>query len=106
MAEFIKTAGEEGMMVILRPGLMFVRVGIRWLSWWLQNVKGMEIRRDNPEFLKYTKAYIDRLYKEVGSLQCTKGGPIVMVQCENEFGSYVAQRKDIPFGRTSTLTID
>lgn len=60
------------------------------------NVKGMEIRRDNPEFLKYTKAYIDRLYKEVGSLQCTKGGPIVMVQCENEFGSYVAQRKDIP----------
>ena len=97
LAEFIKTAGEEGMMVILRPGPY---VCAEWefggYPWWLQNVKGMEIRRDNPEFLKYTKAYIDRLYKEVGSLQCTKGGPIVMVQCENEFGSYVAQRKDIP----------
>ena len=52
----------EGMMVILRPGPY---VCAEWefggYPWWLQNVKGMEIRRDNPEFLKYTKAYIDRL---------------------------------------------
>ena len=56
-----------------------------------------KIKRDNTEFLKYTKKYIDRLYQEVGPLQCTKGGPIIMVQCENEFGSYVSQRKDISF---------
>lgn len=97
LAEYIKIAGEEDMMVILRPGPY---VCAEWefggYPWWLQNVEGMEIRRDNAEFLKYTKAYIERLYKEVGNLQCTKGGPIVMVQCENEFGSYVAQRKDIP----------
>ena len=97
LAEYIKIAGEEGMMVILRPGPY---VCAEWefggYPWWLQNVEGMEIRRDNAEFLKHTKMYIDRLYKEVGNLQCTQGGPIVMVQCENEFGSYVAQRKDIP----------
>ena len=97
LAEYIKIAGEEGMMVILRPGPY---VCAEWefggYPWWLQNVEGMEIRRDNEAFLKHTKAYIERLYKEVGHLQCTKGGPIVMVQCENEFGSYVAQRKDIP----------
>lgn len=97
LAEYIKTAGEEGMMVILRPGPY---VCAEWefggYPWWLQNVEGMEIRRDNPEFLKYTKRYIDRLYKEVGDLQVSKGGPIIMVQAENEFGSYVAQRKDIP----------
>jgi len=29
-------------------------------------------------------------------LQITKGGPVIMIQAENEFGSYVAQRKDIP----------
>ena len=56
----------------------------------------MEIRRDNPEFLKRTKLYIDKLYEQVGDLQVSKGGPIIMVQAENEFGSYVAQRKDIP----------
>lgn len=97
LAEFVRTAGEEGLMVILRPGPY---VCAEWefggYPWWLQNIKGMEIRRDNKEFLRCTKNYIERLYKEVGNLQCTKGGPIIMIQCENEFGSYVSQRKDIP----------
>lgn len=97
LAGFIKTAGEEGLMVILRPGPY---VCAEWefggYPWWLQNVPGLELRRDNEQFLKYTKLYIDRLYKEIGNLQITKGGPIVMVQAENEFGSYVSQRKDIP----------
>lgn len=97
LAEYIRIAGEEGMMVILRPGPY---VCAEWefggYPWWLQNVPGMEIRRDNAEFLKYTKKYIDRLFQEVGHLQCSNGGPIVMVQCENEFGSYVAQRQDVP----------
>jgi len=97
LAEYIKTAGEEGMMVILRPGPY---VCAEWefggYPWWLQNVEGMEIRRDNEAFLAHTQKYINRLYQEVGHLQCTKGGPIIMVQCENEFGSYVHQRQDIP----------
>lgn len=97
LAEYIKIAGEEGLMVILRPGPY---VCAEWefggYPWWLQNVEGLELRRDNGQFLKYTQLYINRLYKEVGNLQITKGGPIVMVQAENEFGSYVSQRKDIP----------
>ena len=97
LAEYIRIAGEEGLMVILRPGPY---VCAEWefggYPWWLQNIPGMEIRRDNPEFLKRTKLYIDKLYEQVGDLQVSKGGPIIMVQAENEFGSYVAQRKDIP----------
>ena len=97
LAEYIKVAGEEGLMVILRPGPY---VCAEWefggYPWWLQNVEGMELRRDNEPFLKYTQLYINRLYKEVGHLQITKGGPVIMVQAENEFGSYVSQRKDIP----------
>ena len=97
LAEYIRIAKEEGLMVILRPGPY---VCAEWefggYPWWLQNVEGMELRRDNEAFLKYTQLYINRLYQEVGDLQITKGGPIVMVQAENEFGSYVSQRKDIP----------
>ncbi|NDV67326.1 beta-galactosidase family protein [Dysgonomonas sp. 25] len=97
LAEYIRIAGEEGLMVILRPGPY---VCAEWefggYPWWLQNVEGLELRRDNEQFLKYTQLYIDRLYQEVGDLQITKGGPIIMVQAENEFGSYVSQRKDIP----------
>lgn len=97
LAEYIRIAGEEGLMVILRPGPY---VCAEWefggYPWWLQNIDGMELRRDNEQFLKYTKRYIDRLYQEVGDLQVTNGGPIIMVQGENEFGSYVSQRQDIP----------
>lgn len=97
LAGYIKIAGEEGLMVILRPGPY---VCAEWefggYPWWLQNIEGMELRRDNEQFLKHTQRYINRLYEEVGNLQITKGGPIVMVQAENEFGSYVSQRKDIP----------
>ncbi|MDR2683465.1 MAG: beta-galactosidase [Dysgonamonadaceae bacterium] len=97
LAEYIRIAGEEGLMVILRPGPY---VCAEWefggYPWWLQNVPGLELRRDNEQFLRYTRLYINRLYQEVGNLQITKGGPIILVQAENEFGSYVSQRKDIP----------
>lgn len=96
IASFIKTAGEEGLMVILRPGpYACAEWDYGGYPWWLQNVEGLEIRRDNAPFLSYTKKYIDRLAKEVKHLQITNGGPLIMVQVENEFGSYVAQRKDI-----------
>ena len=56
LAEYIKIAGEEGMMVILRPGPY---VCAEWefggYPWWLQNIEGMEVRRDNEHFLKHTK---------------------------------------------------
>lgn len=97
ISEFIKIAGEEGLMVILRPGPYACA---EWeyggYPWFLQNVEGLEVRRNNPKFLAACKEYIDHLAKEVKNQQITKGGPIIMVQAENEFGSYVAQRKDIP----------
>ncbi|MND80080.1 Beta-galactosidase precursor [compost metagenome] len=97
ISEFIKIAGEEGLMVILRPGPYACA---EWeyggYPWFLQNVEGLEVRRNNPKFLAACKEYIDHLAKEVKNQQITKGGPIIMVQAENEFGSYAAQRKDIP----------
>jgi len=97
LAEYIKTAQEEGLFVILRPGPY---VCAEWefggYPWFLQNVPNMVIRGNNAVYLAATKAYFTELYKQVKDLQITKGGPIIMVQGENEFGSYVAQRKDIP----------
>lgn len=97
LAEYIRIAGEEGLHVILRPGpYTCAEWEFGGYPWWLQNIEGLEIRRDNKAFLERTEKYIKRLAQEVGHLQITKGGPIIMVQVENEFGSYVAQRKDIP----------
>ena len=93
---FLKAASDEGMMVILRPGPYACG---EWefggYPWWLQKVKGMEIRTYNQPFLDSCRVYINELAAQVSDYQITKGGPIVMVQAENEFGSYVEQRPDV-----------
>jgi beta-galactosidase len=97
LAEYIKIAQEEGLFVILRPGPY---VCAEWefggYPWFLAKVPEMEIRGYNQQFLAATKAYFSQLYGQVKDLLIKNGGPIIMVQGENEFGSYVAQRKDIP----------
>lgn len=97
IAEYIKIAQEEGLYVILRPGPY---VCAEWefggYPWFLRNVPGMVIRGNNPQYLAATKSYFTALYGQVKNLLVSNGGPIIMVQGENEFGSYVAQRKDIP----------
>lgn len=96
VAKYIKIAQEEGLFVILRPGPY---VCAEWeyggYPWFLQNVPKMVIRGYNEQYLAATKSYFTQLYNQLKDLQITKGGPIIMVQGENEFGSYVAQRKDI-----------
>jgi beta-galactosidase len=95
LAEYIRTAQEEGLFVILRPGPY---VCAEWefggYPWWLQNNKDLVVRTNQP-FLDSCRVYISKLAAQVKDLQVSKGGPIIMVQVENEFGSYVAQRTDI-----------
>jgi len=103
LKKFIKTAQEVGLYVIIRPGPY---VCAEWefggYPWWLQNIKGLKIREDNDQFLAETQKYITQLYNQVKDLQITNGGPVIMVQAENEFGSFVAQRKDIPLASHRT----
>lgn len=95
--EFVKTAQQEGLMVILRPGpYACAEWEFGGYPWWLQNDKQLVIRSKNDHFLDSCKTYINQLMGQVKDLQITHGGPIIMVQAENEFGSYVAQRKDVP----------
>lgn len=96
LQKFIKTAQEVGLYVIIRPGPY---VCAEWefgrYPWRLQKDKNLEIRTDNKAFLKECEKYIHQLAKQIIPLQINNGGSIIMVQAENEFGSYVAQRKDI-----------
>ncbi len=99
---FIQIAQEEGLMVILRPGPY---VCAEWdfggYPWWLQNNQDLIIRTNQP-FLDSCNIYIHKLAEQLNDLQMTHGGPIIMVQVENEFGSYVSQRKDIPMEQHRT----
>lgn len=97
LAEFIKTAQQEELLVILRPGpYACAEWEFGGYPWWLQKNKDLVVRTNNAAFLDSCRIYISKLAEQVKDLQITNGGPIIMVQVENEFGSYVSQRSDIP----------
>lgn len=89
VAEFIRICQQEGMWVLLRPGPY---VCAEWdfggLPTYLLKYPDIKIRCMDNRYMTATERYISRLAKEVAPLQCTNGGPILMVQVENEYGSY------------------
>ena len=89
IASFIKKAEENDLMVIVRPGPY---ICAEWefggLPWWLQCDEEMEIRCMNKRYIAHFDAYLDALFEQVRPLLCTNGGPVIMLQCENEYGYY------------------
>ena len=97
LAEFLRIAKEENLFVILRPGpYACAEWEFGGYPWWLLKDSNLVIRSYNQPFLDSCKVYINKLAEQVKNWQFSKGGPVIMVQVENEFGSYVSQRKDIP----------
>lgn len=98
LAEYIRIASEEGLFVILRPGPY---VCAEWefggYPWWLLKNKDLKIRADNKPFLDSCRIYFNMLAREVKDLQVSHGGPVILVQIENEFGSYISQTLEISF---------
>jgi len=92
---FINLAKEEGLYVILRPGpYACAEWEFGGYPWWILQDTSIKIRTVNKKFLKLTENYFNALYKSIGHQQFTKGGPILMVQVENEYGSF---GKDLNF---------
>jgi beta-galactosidase len=89
VAKFIRICQEEGMWVLLRPGPY---VCAEWdfggLPPYLLKIPDIKIRCMDTRYMTAVTRYINRLSKEVAPLQCTNGGPILMVQVENEYGSF------------------
>lgn len=89
LRRFIALAGDLGMDVILRPGpYICAEWEMGGLPAWLLADRSMSLRTLHPGFLEAVSRYFDEIAAQVRDLQCTKGGPIVAVQIENEYGSY------------------
>ena len=89
IAAFIRMAQKEDLMVIVRPGPY---ICAEWefggLPWWILANDDMEIRCMNKQYIQCFEDYLDKLFEEIRPLLCTNGGPIIMLQCENEYGYY------------------
>ena len=88
-AEFCKIAKEEGLYVILRPGpYACAEWDFGGFPWWLLKDKTMQLRTQHAYYLERAKNYLMEVGKVLAPLQISKGGNIIMVQVENEYGSY------------------
>ncbi|WP_437032836.1 beta-galactosidase [Streptomyces sp. enrichment culture] len=89
LERFIRLAQDEGLDVIVRPGPY---ICAEWdnggLPAWLTDTPGMRLRTSHPPFLHAVSRWFDTVIPRVAGLQHGRGGPVVAVQIENEYGSY------------------
>lgn len=89
LREFIRLCQANDMKVILRPGPY---VCAEWemggLPWWLLKKKDIRLRENDPYFLERVDKFQKAVAGQVSDLTVANGGPIIMVQVENEYGSY------------------
>lgn len=89
VAAFIKMAGEEGLHVILRPGpYVCAEWDLGGYPAWLLADRSIVLRSTDPKFMTAAGTYLTRLGKELAPLQIGRGGPIIAIQLENEYGSF------------------
>ena len=86
---FIRLCQAEGLWVLLRPG-PYVCGEWDWggLPPYLLKIPDIKVRCLDPRYMNAVSRYVTRLCRDVVPLQCDHGGPILMVQLENEYGSY------------------
>ena len=89
IAKFCRLAQKHGMYVIVRPGPY---VCAEWemggLPWWLLKKDDVQLRTLDPYYMERVGIFMNEVGKQLADLQISRGGNIIMVQVENEYGSY------------------
>jgi beta-galactosidase len=100
IAAFVRTAQQEGLWVVLRPSPY---VCAEWefggYPYWLQNEKGLVVRSKERKYLEEYRRYLVALGRQLAPLQVNHGGNILMVQVENEYGSYGDDKEYLAINR-------
>lgn len=89
IAKFCRLAQKHGMYIIVRPGPY---VCAEWemggLPWWLLKKKDIKLRTLDAYYMERVGKFMNQVGKQLADLQISRGGNIIMVQVENEFGGY------------------
>ncbi|GAA2510391.1 beta-galactosidase family protein [Streptomyces gobitricini] len=89
LGRFLDAVRAAGLWAIVRPGPY---ICAEWenggLPHWLTGRVGRRVRTDDPEYLGHVSRWFRTLLPQVVARQIDRGGPVIMVQAENEYGSY------------------
>ncbi|MFF2631771.1 beta-galactosidase family protein [Microbacterium sp. NPDC058021] len=89
LGRFLDLVAAEGMHAIVRPGPY---ICAEWhnggLPVWLTSMPGIGLRRSDAAYLAALETYLRRVYDIVAPRQIDRGGNVVLVQIENEYGAY------------------
>ena len=89
LVEYIREAEEVGLNVILRPGpYICAEWDLGGLPSWLLNYENMPFRCYDEKFLTKLRPYYNELLTRIRPYLAVNGGPVFMLQIENEYGSY------------------
>lgn len=87
--EFLSVAQKIGLYAIVRPGPYICS---EWdfggLPWWLLKNDSMHLRCMDSDYLQATDRFFDDLIPRIAKHQISNGGNVLLVQVENEYGSY------------------
>ncbi|NQX35068.1 glycoside hydrolase family 35 protein [Herbiconiux sp. VKM Ac-2851] len=89
LGRFLDDVAAEGMHAIVRPGPY---ICAEWdnggLPSWLFTSGTVGVRRDESQYLAAVQRYLEQLAPVLVPRQIDNGGPIILVQIENEYGAY------------------
>ncbi|NNC12513.1 beta-galactosidase [Planctomonas sp. JC2975] len=89
LRRFLELIAEEGMYAIVRPGPY---ICAEWdgggLPAWLLADPDLRMRTSDPRFLEPASRFLRHVLAQVAPLQVDNGGPVILVQVENEYGAY------------------
>ncbi|XP_029963511.1 beta-galactosidase-1-like protein 2 isoform X1 [Salarias fasciatus] len=102
---YLHLAASLGLWVILRPGpYICAEWDLGGLPSWLLRDEKMRLRTTYSGFTDAVNSFFDQLIKRVVPHQYSKGGPIIAVQVENEYGSYAKDEAYMPFIKEALLS--
>lgn len=89
LAAFLQQCQEVGLKVLLRPSPFLCS---EWefggMPWWLLKARGHKLRCMDEHFIGAVKKYYKKLCSVFVPYLSTKGGPIIAVDVENEYGGF------------------
>ncbi|HLS62959.1 MAG TPA: beta-galactosidase family protein [Ruania sp.] len=89
LGRYLQLVQEAGMHAIVRPGPF---ICAEWdnggIPAWLLADPDVRMRRSEPRYLAAVREYFEALLPIIAPLQVDRGGPVLMLQVENEYGAY------------------